>query len=151
MPRVASVRALWLLVVLAVAATGRAQQNSGAYLGELSWPEAGKRLREAPLVILPFGPAAKEHGPHLLLRNDQILADYYAARVLAARPVALLPTLTYGFYPNFLDFPGSTSVSFETQRDTIAEIARSVARHGPRRFYVLNTGVSTARPLKATA
>ena len=88
------------------------------------------------------GAAAKEHGAHLTLRNDEILAEYYAGRVLAARDVALLPTLTYGFYPNFLGFPGSTSVSFETQRDTIAEIARSVARHGPRRFYVLNTGVS---------
>jgi creatinine amidohydrolase len=102
-------------------------------------------------VVLPLGAASKEHGPHLTLGNDRILADYYAERVLAARDIALLPTLTYGFYPAFLDFPGSTSLSFETQRDAIAQIVRSVARHGPRRFYVLNTGVSTARPLKATA
>ena len=33
----------------------------------------------------------------------------------------------------------------------MAEICRSLARYGPRRFYVLNTGVSTIRPLKATA
>src|SRR4029079_1970328 len=59
--------------------------------------------------------------------------------------------LTYGFYPAFLDYPGSTSVSFDTQRDTVVQIVRSVARHGPRRFYVLNTGVSTLRPLAAAA
>ena len=125
--------------------------GSGVRLADVPWTEAEKVLTPERVVVLPLGAAAKEHGPHLTLRNDEILAEYYAGRVLAARDVALLPTLTYGFYPNFLDFPGSTSVSFETQRDTIAEIARSVARHGPRRFYVLNTGVSTARPLKATA
>ena len=53
--------------------------------------------------------------------------------------------------PRTISATVSRWVSNETQRDTIAEIARSVARHGPRRFYVLNTGVSTARPLKATA
>ena len=37
----------------------------------------------------------KEHGPHLTLGNDQILADELARRVREARPVALLPTLTY--------------------------------------------------------
>ncbi|MET0552891.1 MAG: creatininase family protein, partial [Vicinamibacteria bacterium] len=125
--------------------------DPGRRLADLPWTEAEALLSKDRVVVLPLGAAAKEHGPHLLLRNDQILADYYAARVLAARPVALLPTLTYGFYPAFLDFPGSTSVSFETQRDMVAEIVRGIARHGPRRFYVLNTGVSTARPLKATA
>jgi acetamidase/formamidase/creatinine amidohydrolase/Fe(II)-dependent formamide hydrolase-like protein len=125
--------------------------EAGRRLADMPWTEAEAVLTKDRVVVLPLGAAAKEHGPHLLLRNDQILADYYAARVLAARPVALLPTLTYGFYPAFLDFPGSTSVSFETQRDAIAQIVRGIARHGPRRFYVLNTGVSTARPLKATA
>jgi creatinine amidohydrolase len=128
-----------------------ARSARGVRLSGLAWTEAEKVLTPDRIVVLPLGAAAKEHGPHLTLGNDEILAEYYADRVLAARDVALLPTLTYGFYPAFLDFPGSTSVSFETQRDMVAEIIRSVARHGPRRFYVLNTGVSTARPLRATA
>jgi creatinine amidohydrolase len=117
----------------------------------MPWTEAEGYLTADRIVVLPLGAAAKEHGPHLLLRNDEILAEYYARRVVEARPVALLPTLTYGFYPAFLEYPGSVSLSFNTQRDAIAEICRSIARYGPRRFYVLNTGVSTARPLKATA
>lgn len=125
--------------------------SAGVRLADLPWTEAERVLTPDRIVVLPLGAAAKEHGPHLTLRNDEILAEYYAQRVLEARDVALLPTLTYGFYPAFIDFPGSTSVSFETQKNAIAEIVRSVARHGPRRFYVLNTGVSTARPLKATA
>jgi acetamidase/formamidase/creatinine amidohydrolase/Fe(II)-dependent formamide hydrolase-like protein len=140
-----------LLPPRAPAAAGAAPARPGVRLGDLSWTDAERLLDAGRVVVLPLGAAAKEHGPHLLLRNDAILAEDFARRVVAARPVALLPTLTYGFYPAFLDYPGSTSVSFDTQRDTIVQIVRSVARHGPRRFYVLNTGVSTLRPLKAAA
>jgi acetamidase/formamidase/creatinine amidohydrolase/Fe(II)-dependent formamide hydrolase-like protein len=124
---------------------------AGVRLGEMPWTEAEKVLGPERVVVLPLGAGSKEHGPHLLLGNDQLLADGLAARVLQARPVALLPTLTYGFYPAFLEYPGSVSLSFDTQRDVVMEIARSMARYGPRRFYVLNTGVSTARPLAAAA
>lgn len=122
--------------------------SAGLRLGDVAWPEAETYLTPERMVVLPLGAASKEHGPHLLLRNDEILADYLARRVLAARPVAMLPTLTYGFYPAFLEYPGSVSLSLETQRDVVVQICRSIARHGPRRFYVLNTGVSTLRGLK---
>lgn len=138
---------LWLFVV----STTVHAEAPGMVLGQMSWTEAASFLTPERVVVLPLGAGSKEHGPHLLLRNDQILADYLARRVVAARPVALLPTLTYGFYPAFLEYPGSVSLSFETHRDLVVEVCRSLARHGPRRFYVLNTGVSTARPLKAAA
>ena len=128
-----------------------ASLEPGRRLPDMPWTEAEAYLGPDRIVVLPLGAASKEHGPHLLLRNDEILAEYYARRVVEARPVAMLPTLTYGFYPAFLEYPGSVSLSFDTQRDLVAEICRSLARFGPRRFYVLNTGVSTIRPLKATA
>jgi len=124
---------------------------SGLRLGEMPWTEAEKLLGPDRIVVLPLGAGSKEHGPHLLLGNDQLLADALAARVLQARPVAMLPTLTYGYYPAFLEYPGSVSLAEGTQRDVVMQICRSIARYGPRRFYVLNTGVSTARPLKAAA
>jgi acetamidase/formamidase/creatinine amidohydrolase/Fe(II)-dependent formamide hydrolase-like protein len=124
---------------------------AGVRLGDLPWTDAEALLTADRVVVLPLGAGSKEHGPHLPLRNDQILADYLAGRVVAARPVALLPTLTYGFYPAFLEYPGSVSLSEETQRDVVVQIGRSIARYGPRRLYVLNTGVSTARPLRAAA
>jgi acetamidase/formamidase/creatinine amidohydrolase/Fe(II)-dependent formamide hydrolase-like protein len=128
-----------------------AAASPGLRLGDVPWTEAEAYLTRDRVVVLPLGAGSKEHGPHLPLRNDEILAEYFARRLLAARPVALLPILSYGFYPAFLEYPGSVSLSFETQRDAIAEICRSIARHGPRRFYVLNTGISTLRPLEATA
>ena len=125
--------------------------SAGLRLGDLAWPEAEKYLTPERIVVLPLGAGSKEHGPHLLLRNDEILATFLGRRVLEVLPVAMLPTLTYGFYPAFLEYPGSVSLSLETQRDVVAQICRSIAKHGPRRFYVLNTGVSTLRALKPTA
>jgi acetamidase/formamidase/creatinine amidohydrolase/Fe(II)-dependent formamide hydrolase-like protein len=122
----------------------------GVRLRNIPWTEAEKVLTAERVVVLPLGAASKEHGPHLTLGNDEILAEYLASRVVESRPVALLPTLTYGFYPAFVEYPGSVSLSLETQREAVADICRSIARYGPRRFYVLNTGVSTVRPLLAT-
>jgi len=122
----------------------------GVRLGELSWKEAEAVLTRERVVVLPLGAGSKEHGFHLRLGNDEILANYFAERVLRERPIALLPTLTYAFYPAFLEYPGSTSLSAATQKDVVVELCRSIARYGPRRFYVLNTGVSTARPLRAS-
>jgi acetamidase/formamidase/creatinine amidohydrolase/Fe(II)-dependent formamide hydrolase-like protein len=133
----------------AAGADGR--ESPGVRLSEMPWTEAERVLTPDRVVVLPLGAAAKEHGPHLTLGNDQILAEYEAARVVAARPVALLPTLTYGHYPAFVEYPGTVSLSSDTQKNVVAEICRSIARFGPRRFYVLNTGVSTVPPLQATA
>ncbi|HWN69000.1 MAG TPA: creatininase family protein, partial [Haliangium sp.] len=103
------------------------------------------------IVVIPLGAGSKEHGPHLMLENDAILAEYFTRRVLAEADVVIAPLVNTHFYPAFVEYPGSISLSFETARALIADICRSLARFGPRRFYVLNTGVSTMRPLAASA
>jgi creatinine amidohydrolase len=47
-----------------------------------------------------------------------------------------------------VEYPGSTSLRLETARDLTIDVVRSLARHGARRFYALNTGVSTVRALE---
>jgi creatinine amidohydrolase len=79
------------------------------------------------------------------------MAEYLARRVAERSRVLILPTLQYGYYPAFLEYPGSVSVSLETMRDTVVEICHSHARHGARRFYALNTGISTLRALEPAA
>jgi creatinine amidohydrolase len=123
----------------------------GTRLEGMSWPEAERLLQPDSIVVLPLGAGAKEHGPHLKLRNDLTMAEYLTRRVIAAAPVVVAPTLTYHFYPGFLEYPGSTSLAQGTARDMTAEVARSLSRFGPKRFYVLNTGISTLLPLGATA
>jgi len=123
----------------------------GAYLDRLTWPEAAALFDRDPLVVLPVGAAAKEHGPHLPLGTDRILADHLAARIAERVPSIIAPTLTYGYYPALADFPGSTHLEAATFGAMVGEIITSLHRHGPRRFLVLNTGISTFPVLEIAA
>src|SRR5262249_9343194 len=64
----------------------------GVLLQDLTWVEAQAHLDADTVVVIPLGAAAKQHGPHLRLDNDWTLAQYFAARVLAATAVVVLPT-----------------------------------------------------------
>jgi creatinine amidohydrolase len=143
------------IVASTAAITSNSPQLSGSPKGirleHLSWVEAEKALTPDTVVVVPLGAALKEHGPHLKLRNDLALAEYFTDRIVTAAPVVATAPLTYHFYPAFLDYPGSTSLSLETARDATVQIVRSLAQHGPRRFYVLNTGISTVRALEPAA
>jgi creatinine amidohydrolase len=123
----------------------------GVFLRDRTWLEAEKLLTPDAIVVLPIGAAAKEHGPHLRLDNDERLADAWAERLAREVDVIVLPTVAYHYYPAFVEYPGSTTLRLETARDLVVDIVRSIARHGPRRFYALNTGVSTVRALRPAA
>lgn len=125
--------------------------SRGIVLGDLTWQQAERVLTPDAVIVIPLGAESKEHGPHLRLDNDARLAAYFRDRVRAASNVVAAPTVNYNFYPAFVEYPGSTHLRFETARDFIVDVVRSLAAYGPRRFYVLNTGVSTVRPLNAAA
>ncbi|HXW05617.1 MAG TPA: SgcJ/EcaC family oxidoreductase [Vicinamibacterales bacterium] len=137
-----------------VSASGqvRPRDTQGSrHLGDLPWTDAEPLLTPAAVVVIPLGAGSKEHGPHLKLRSDETLAEHLMERVAPRVTTVIAPTLTYHYYPAFLEYPGSTSLSLATARDLTVDVVRSLARHGPRRFYVLNTGISTLRPLEAAA
>jgi creatinine amidohydrolase len=135
------------LFALAVSWQASAQARS-VRIETRPWTDAVSLLDSSSIVMIPLGAQAKEHGPHLPLNNDWLLAEYFAGAITRATPVIRYPTINYSFYPAFTEYPGSTSLRMETARDMIVDIVRSIARHGPRRFYILNTGVSTLRALK---
>ena len=119
----------------------------GHFLADLTWQQAEPLLTPERVVVLPLGAASKEHGPHLRLDNDRVLADYFAQRVCDASAVLVCPTLNYHYYPAFTDYPGSVTLSCNTAAAVTAEICESLAGFGARRFYCLNTGFSTLQPL----
>jgi len=147
-----------LTLVLALIATFVVQgqtknlvKTKGLLLEELTWVEAEKVFTPDTIVTIPLGAEAKEHGPHLKLKNDWLMAEYLKTRVLERADVVMAPTINYNFYPAFLEYPGSTSLRLETARDLIVDVCRSLAHYGPRRFYIINTGVSTLAALKPAA
>ncbi len=139
---------LGMTLCVALGASGPYSVRAGVLLEDLTWQEAAPLLTQETLVILPIGAAAKEHGPHLRLNNDFRLAEYLKRRCLDLPGTVIAPTVNYHYYPAFVEYPGSTTLRLETARNLIVDIVRSLARHGPRRFYALNTGVSTVRALE---
>jgi creatinine amidohydrolase len=138
----------WIALLAAGACFG---QTRGVKLADLTWVEAEKVLRPETVVVLPIGAESKEHGPHLKLKTDLLEAEYYTRQILERASVVVAPTVNYSYYPAFVEYPGSTTLRLETARDMLVDICRSLARYGPKKFYALNTGVSTLRPLKLAA
>jgi len=136
--------------VLPIMLSGR-QKPVSVQLENLTWVDAEKVLKNYDVVLIGLGARTKEHGPHLPLKNDYVLAEYLRERVVREVPVVILPTLEYGYYPSFLEYPGSVSIGQETFKNMVMDICKSINGYGMRKFYVLNTGVSTLVPLKAAA
>jgi creatinine amidohydrolase len=126
-------------------------RTKGILLEELTWREAEEVLRPETVVVIPIGAACKEHGPHLKLKNDWVLAEYLKGELLKNASVVIAPTVNYHYYPAFVEYPGSITLRLETARDLMVDICVSLARYGPRKFYALNTGVSTIGPLELAA
>jgi len=122
-------------------------QNPGAFLGDLSWPEAEAHLREAPLVVLPFGAGAKEHGPHLPMNADAKVMEYLCQQAVKSLPVIVAPPILHGWFPAFREFPGTEAADNHVFQKYVYEVAMSLVRHGAQRIVFLNTGVSRATGL----
>jgi creatinine amidohydrolase len=137
----------------AVSAPKAAPASAAVLLETLSWDEAERVLTPDTVVVIALGAESKEHGLHLQLNNDFLMAEYLKKRVLDISPrnVVVAPTINYSYYPAFLEYPGSTSLTANTASAMITDIVHSLAHYGPRRFYILNTGIYTLRPLAQAA
>ncbi len=120
-------------------------------LENLTWMQAEEVLKNYEIVLVALGARTKEHGPHLPLNNDFLMAEYLKEKVIEKVPVAVLPTLQYGYYPSFLEYPGSVSLKEETFKQVVIDICRSMNGYGIKKFYIINTGISTLKPLKSAA
>ncbi len=123
----------------------------GAFLDRLTWPEAAERLTAGWPVIVPVGAASKAHGPHLPLGTDRISVEAVAEGLACRLRVLIAPTIGFGFYPAFVDFAGSQHLDAATFQALVTQSIDGFVRHGARRIFVLNNGVSTEAPLRRSA
>ncbi|MEZ5444210.1 MAG: creatininase family protein [Gammaproteobacteria bacterium] len=123
-------------------------RSSGLLVADVSWPKVECALADGCIAALPIGAAAKEHGFHLPLNTDYLQAEWLARQLVEAVPVVVWPTLSYGYYPVFVDYPGSISLQRETFCSVVQDVLAGIARAGARSCAVLNTGISTIAPLE---
>jgi len=90
-------------------------------LTESTWQDVGDR----PLLCIPVG-SCEQHGPHLPLDTDALIAEAVAVRAAASRPGVLVgPTLTVTASGEHAGFPGTLSIGTEATAMVIVELVRS--------------------------
>jgi creatinine amidohydrolase len=95
---------------------------------------------EQTIALLPVS-AIEQHGPHLPLATDAIIADGLsrAAMERVERGVVVLPAMPIGHSLEHIAFAGTLSIAAESLLAAWLDLGRSVARTGLRKLILLNT------------
>ena len=121
------------------------------FVEDLTWPEVAAAFRADVPVVIPIGAIAKEHGRHLPMKTDWLLARALADGIAARLPVLIGPIVPFGYYPVFQSYPGSQHLSADTFVRLLTELAERLLDQGARRLAIVNTGVSTEGPVGLAA
>ena len=115
-------------------------------LAEMTWPEVAGLSKEV-VVLVPTG-SLEQHGPHLPLFTDSLLATRAGEAVEERLPddVLLTPTVWLGCSGHHLAFPGTLSASFEGYEDSLVRIAECLTPHGFTKFFFLNGHGGNSEP-----
>ncbi len=82
------------------------------------------------------------------MNTDHLQAHWLAGALAAQQPVVVWPTVGYGHYPAFVDYPGSCSLTAATFSAMLVEILAGIRLAGAPGILILNTGISTIGPLR---
>lgn len=118
-------------------------------LAELTWPEIAELVEgEERLCLLPVG-ATEQHGRHLAVGTDTIIADAVCREASARTGVPLLPALAVASsQAHTSKWPGTLALSPRMLVETVVEIARWVRASGFERLLFLNAHVGNVAPLR---
>ena len=111
--------------------TAMANNVPSRLIGELTFQEIPQRLRAASILCLPIG-SIEQHGPHLPLNTDAVLAEEYTRRIIGrwAETYDLwqLPTLTISLAREHEWAPGTLSLSIQGMTALVRDLGREIAR-----------------------
>ncbi len=117
----------------------------------LTWDEAKNCLNKESVVVVPLGAQCKEHGHHLPLNTDWLMAQELKKRIESKVSAVFAPVINYAYYPAMTKYPGTVSLGYETMIGMVSDICHSFKNFGVRKFYILNTGISTLKPLRSAS
>jgi len=115
---------------------------------EIHWPDFNRGDAARWIAVLPLA-ATEQHGPHLPLGTDVMIAEAYLARVRqllpAGLPATFLPVQPVGISTEHLGYPGTLTLPTDIALQTWRALGASVARAGvPKLVMVTSHGGNSA-------
>jgi len=107
------------------------------YIPDHTWPELNAELEDASTALVPLG-STEQHGPHLPLATDHLIAEGLAAAAAEETGLPRTPTITVGVSPHHRQFAGTLWVDAPAFRSYIESLTRNLAYHGIDRVVYVN-------------
>jgi creatinine amidohydrolase len=108
----------------------------------IHWPGIAKEDAARWIAVLPLA-ATEQHGPHLPLRTDVLIAEAYLERVRELLPdnvpATFLPVEEIGISTEHTDYPGTLTLSADAALTTWMAIGESVVRTGIRKLVMVTS------------
>ena len=107
------------------------------YLADRTWPELGEYVAEESLAVAPLG-STEQHGPHLPLATDHLIAEALAREATERAEVLCTPTIDVGVSPHHRQFHGTMWVDAPVFREYVENLSRNLAYHGVEKIVYVN-------------
>ena len=110
---------------------------------DLTFPEVSQRLRDTSILLLPLG-AIEQHGPHLPLNTDAVIAEELTRRMIArwgdVHDLWQLPTVSISVSREHDWAPGTLSLTIENFIALVRNLAQEIIRSLPARNLAIVNG-----------
>jgi mycofactocin precursor peptide peptidase len=104
-------------------------------LGTVAWPDVTDHV-----LFVPVG-STEQHGHHLPMSTDTLIAEAIAKRAAALIPGAMVsPSITMSASGEHEGFPGTISIGTDALAIVLIEVARSASRWASRLVFVNGHG-----------
>jgi creatinine amidohydrolase len=107
------------------------------YLADETWPELGDYFADESLALVPLG-STEQHGPHLPLATDHLIAEAFAREAAERTGYLCTPTINVGVSPHHRQFNGTMWVDAPEFRDYVESFTRNLTYHGIDRVVYVN-------------
>jgi creatinine amidohydrolase len=108
----------------------------------IHWPDVASEDAVRWIAVLPLA-ATEQHGPHLPLRTDVLIAEAYLARVRELLPdnipATFLPVEEIGISTEHTDFPGTLTLSADAALRKWMAIGENLARAGIKKLVMVTS------------
>lgn len=106
-------------------------------VGDRTWPELGDYVADGSVAVVPLG-STEQHGPHLPLATDHLIAEALAREAADRVDVLCTPTVSVGVSSHHRQFHGTLWVDPPEFRDYVESLTRNLTYHGIEKVVFVN-------------